>query len=312
MTVAVLNGLIRPLLEGRLPDWVEPRWFITTEELLALAPEAEIGWFDTYDLPARAESARRAVKLKWMNTLGAGVEELPLDVFRANGVILTNGAGINAVTIAEYVVMAILNIAKGYREVMRAAERQEWLTDAPGKIELPGTRALIIGGGAIGSLTAERLTPFGVSVSTVRRNPGPGELGPNDWRGQLGQFDWVILTVPATPETEGMIGADELAAMKPTACLLNFARGTVVDQDALVLALQQRRIGSAFLDVTEPEPLPPGHPLWTMNNAHVSMHLSGRSQMTMFIRSAERFLDNLGRWQRGEPLTHVVDLAHGY
>lgn len=312
MTVAVLNGLLRPLLEGRLPEWIEPRWFMSTEDLLALAPEAEIGWFDTYDLPARAESARRAVKLKWMNTLGAGVEELPLDIFRANGVILTNGAGINAVTIAEYAVMAMLNIAKGYREVVRAADRQEWLTDAPGKVELLGTRALVIGGGAIGSLIAERLAPFGVAVSTVRRNPGPGELGVDDWRACLGDFDWVILTVPATAETEHMIGEAELAAMKPSACLLNFARGTVVDQDALVAALQQRRIGSAFLDVTEPEPLPPGHPLWTLGNAHLSMHLSGRSQSLMFIRSADRFLDNLGRWERGEPLTHVVDLARGY
>ena len=312
MTVAVLNGLLRPLLEGRLPEWIEPRWFMSTEDLLALAPEAEIGWFDTYDLPARAESARRAVKLKWMNTLGAGVEELPLDIFRANGVILTNGAGINAVTIAEYAVMAMLNIAKGYREVVRAADRQEWLTDAPGKVELMGTRALVIGGGAIGSLIAERLAPFGVAVSTVRRNPGPGELGVDDWRACLGDFDWVILTVPATAETEHMIGEAELAAMKPSACLLNFARGTVVDQDALVAALQQRRIGSAFLDVTEPEPLPPGHPLWTLGNAHLSMHLSGRSQSLMFIRSADRFLDNLGRWERGEPLTHVVDLARGY
>lgn len=312
MTIAVINGLIRPLLENRLPDWVEPRWFLSTEELLTLAPEAEIGWFDTYDLPARAESARRAVKLKWMNTLGAGVEELPLDIFRANGVILTNGAGINAVTIAEYAVMGMLVVAKGYRQVMRAAERHEWLADSPGKVELLGSKALVIGAGAIGGGIAERLAPFGVEVTKVRRTPGAGELGPADWRERLGEFDWVIVTAPSTSATAHMIGEAELAAMKNTATLRNFARGDLVDQAALVAALKVRRIGAAWLDVTDPEPLPPEHELWTLDNAHISMHLSGRAQNMMFIRSAERFLANLDRWHRGEPLTHVVDLEAGY
>lgn len=312
MTVTVINALIRPLLEARLPDWVEPRWFTNREELFAMAPEAEIGWFDAYDLPARYEAARLAVKLKWLNTLGAGVEEFPLSLLRERGAVLTNGAGINAITIAEYVVMGMLTIAKGYREVVRAQDRHEWLGDAPGKIELYGTRALVLGAGAIGGLIADRLVPFGVEVVKVRRRPGPGELGSDDWRARLGEFDWVVIALPATADTERAIGAAELAAMKPGAVLLNIARGTLVDQDALVEALKARRIGGAFLDVTDPEPLPADHPLWSLDNCHITMHLSGRSQQLMFIRSAERFLDNLGRWERGEPLTHVVDLALGY
>jgi phosphoglycerate dehydrogenase-like enzyme len=312
MTIAVFNAMLRPLIEERLPDWLEPRWFASTEELYALAPEAEIGWFDTFDLPARAESARRAVKLKWMNTLSAGVEELPLDIFRANGVTLTNGAGINAVTIAEYAVMGMLTLAKGYREVVRAADRREWLGDAPGKVELLGSRALIIGAGAIGSLIADRLRPFGVDMVSVRRRPQVGDLGPDDWRSQLGAFDWVIVTAPATPETEHMIGAAELAAMKPSASLLNFARASLVDQQALIEALQAKRIAAAFLDVTDPEPLPPEHPLWSLDNAHITMHLSGRSQTLMYARSAQRFLENLKRWSKGEPLSYVVDLDRGY
>ncbi|MEY4160027.1 MAG: hypothetical protein RLZZ136_648, partial [Pseudomonadota bacterium] len=265
-----------------------------------------------FDLPARAESARRAVKLKWMNTLSAGVEELPLDIFRANGVTLTNGAGINAVTIAEYAVMGMLTLAKGYREVVRAADRREWLGDAPGKVELLGSRALIIGAGAIGSLIADRLRPFGVDMVSVRRRPQVGDLGPDDWRSQLGAFDWVIVTAPATPETEHMIGAAELAAMKPSASLLNFARASLVDQQALIEALQAKRIAAAFLDVTDPEPLPPEHPLWSLDNAHITMHLSGRSQTLMYARSAQRFLENLKRWSKGEPLSYVVDLDRGY
>ena len=94
--------------------------------------------------------------------------------------------------------------------------------------------------------------------------------------------------------------------------LINVARGSVVDQDALVEALQQRRIGAAFLDVTEPEPLPPEHVLWSLDNAHISMHLSGRAQDRMFERAAQRFLDNLARYRAGEPLQFQVDLQRGY
>lgn len=312
MTIAVINAMIAPLLQGRLPDWVEPRWFANTEELYALAPEAEIGWFDTYDLEATYEAARRAEKIRWLTTIHAGVDRFPKEQLAARGAVLTNGAGINAITIAEYAVMGMLVVAKGYRQVVRAAERHEWLTDSPGKVELYGSKALVIGAGEIGSLIAERLAPFGVEVTSVRRRPMPGCLTPDAWRGRLGEFDWVILTVPATPDTVGMIGAAELAAMKPTACLLNFARGTVIDQEALVEVLQARRIGAAFLDVTDPEPLPADHVLWTLDNCHITMHLSGRAQNMMFIRSAERFLANLERWKRGEALTHTVDLAAGY
>ncbi len=312
MTVAVLNAFIRPLLEGRLPDWIEPRWFATTEELYAAAPEAEIGWFDSFELQSTYEAARRATSLKWLNTLAAGVDPFPLDLLRARGTILTNGAGLNAITIAEYAVMGMLTIAKGYRAVVRAQERHEWLTEAPGKLELYGTRALIVGAGGIGGRIGELLRPFGVEVATVRRRLAPGSLGPDEWRGQLGEFDWVIIAVPSTPETDKLIGAAELAAMKPSASILNFARGAVIDQAALVAALKSGQIAAAFLDVTNPEPLPPDDPLWLLDNCHITMHLSGRSQNTLFKRSAERFLANLELYAKGEPLTFRVDLGLGY
>ena len=109
-----------------------------------------------------------------------------------------------------------------------------------------------------------------------------------------------------------MVGAEELSAMKASASILNFARGAVIDQPALVEALRAKRIHAAFLDVTDPEPLPSDDPLWTLDNAHISMHLSGRSQTLLFARNAERFLENLGRYGRGEQLASQVDLALGY
>jgi phosphoglycerate dehydrogenase-like enzyme len=109
-----------------------------------------------------------------------------------------------------------------------------------------------------------------------------------------------------------MIGAAELAAMKSEAVIVNIARGTVIDQPALIDALERKAIGGAFLDVTTPEPLPPEHPLWSLPNAHVTMHLSGRAQDKMFLRSGDRFLDNLGKYLRGEPVAPIFDPRKGY
>lgn len=312
MTVLVMNALAAPLVEGRLPPGIEPRFFRSVAELMELAPEAEIGWFDLQQQDAMREAIERATRLRWLNSIYAGVDFFPLPLLRERGVVLTNGVGINAITIAEYVVMGLLTTAKGYREVVRAQDRHEWLFESPGKQELAGSRALILGYGEIGQRIDRMLQGFEVEVVKVRRSPGEGTLTPDQWRARLGEFDWVILAVPATPETEGLIGAAEIAAMKSTAVLVNVARGSVVDQPALVAALQDRRIGGAFLDVCTPEPLPPGDVLWTLPNAHVTMHLSGRAQDKMFARAVARFLDNAARYTRGEPLSPQVDLSLGY
>ena len=311
-TKALLSGLIRAMMETRLPRWVEPLWFTSTDEAKMLAPQAEIVWCDLIDKVAMADIITASTNAKWLNSIYAGVDGMPLDLLKQRDVAVTNGVGINAITIAEYVVMGMLTIAKGYRDVVRAQDRHEWLGDAPGKVELAGSSALLLGYGGIGKLVEERLRAFGVQVTIVRRSPGPNTLGPDAWRERLGAFDWVILAVPSTPETEAMIGQQELAAMKPNAVLLNVSRGEVIDQDALVAALTNKQIAAAFLDVTTPEPLPADHPLWSLDNAHITMHLSGRSQEKMFIRSAERFLENLERYRTGEPLSPLVNLDLGY
>lgn len=311
-TKLVMAGLVRPLIEPRLPDWVEPHWFMSKDEALELAPLAEIGWFDMYDKADMAAVIGAATQMKWLNSIYAGVDGMPLAQLKKQGCMVTNGAGINAITIAEYVVMGMLTMAKGYREVVRAQERHEWLQDSPGKVELYGSKALLLGYGAIGKLIEQRLIPFEVDVTVVRRTPGPTSLAPDAWRARLGEFDWVILAVPATAETDSMIGTDELATMKQSAILVNIARGSVVEQDALIRALRDKQIGGAFLDVTIPEPLPADHPLWTLDNAQITMHLSGRAQDKMFVRSADRFFENLDRYRKGEKLEPLVNLDLGY
>ncbi|MEE4451114.1 D-2-hydroxyacid dehydrogenase [Novosphingobium resinovorum] len=312
MTVALINANSRPWLEGKLPGGVEPLWFEDTDQLMALAPRAEVAWLDMIAQPVAREAVALMTGLRWYCAMSSGVDWLPLNLLRERGAVLTNGAGIHAQTVSEFAVMGMLTMAKGWREVVRAQDRHEWLTQPPGTRELLDSEVLVIGAGEIGGRIAEMLRVFGAKVTSARRRPQAGELGEGEWQAALGRFDWVILIVPSTPQTTGMFGAEQFAAMKPGATLLNFARGSVIDQDALLAAIDSGHLGGAFLDVTTPEPLPSDHPLWSRGNVHISMHLSGRAQDALFARGSARFLDNLGRYVRGETLAHRVDLSAGY
>lgn len=306
MTLAILPQSVRPLIDGHLPDWLEARWWDTPEQLVELAPSAEIGWFDRHEKPPVLAAVQAATGLRWLNTSYAGVDWLPLTDLQAREVTLTCGTGLTTQQVAEYAVMTMLAVAKDYPAVVRAQDRGEWLAAAPGARDLAGSRALILGNGAIGQAIGRALEGFGVEVFAVSRSR------PRGWRHQLGSFEWIVLALPGTPETKGTIGAAELAAMKPEAVLVNFARADCVDQAALVEALRARRISAAVLDLTDPEPLPPGHPLWAQPNAHITMHLSGIPTPASQARAAERFLRNCARFRAGEPLEAQVDLARGY
>lgn len=307
-----LPAVMRAVLEPGLPAGVEPLWWSDLDEAERLVPEAEAAWLDLMGIAKIGPVVAKAAKLKWLSTMAAGIETLDLAAFRARGIVLTNGSGLNAAAVADYAVMGILAAAKRYDEVVRLADRHEWTADAPGKLELEGTRALILGFGTIGAAIGRRLAAFDVDVTGVTRSGRDGTLGPDDWRGQLGDYDWVVIAAPATGETRAIIGADELAAMKPGAWIVNIARGDLIDQPALIAALEAGRIGGAFLDTVSPEPLPPDHPLWSAPNCLHSMHLSGRSQSGMMKRAALLFLENLAAWRAGRPMQNVVDLGAGY
>lgn len=306
MTVAVLPAGTRPSLEPRLPDWLEPRWWETPQQLVALAPAAGIGWFDLHLKAPVLRAVELARELRWLNTSYAGVDWLPLDELAAREVALTCGTGLTASQVAEFAVLAMLAVAKDYPAVVRAQDRHQWLEEPPGTRDLLGSRALLLGHGAIGQAIGRALGGLGVEVYPVTSHR------PRGWRSLIGSFDWIVLAVPGTPATRGMIGAAELAAMKPEAVLVNFARADCVDQGALVEALRDRRIAAAVLDLTDPEPLPPGHPLWSLDNAHVTMHLSGIPTAASQARAAERFLRNCERFRAGRPLEAQVDLSRGY
>lgn len=309
---AVLPALARPLLEQHLPAGLDVTWFASREEAEAAIVDADLAWVDLQGSRDTAEVIALGRKLRWVSTLRAGIDAYDVAKLRADGTILTNGTGINANAVAEYAVMGMLVSAKRFDMVVRQADTREWTTVAPGTQELAGGSVLIVGYGTIGRLIGDRLAAFGMTVTGVTRSGRDGTLTPDAWKARIGAFDWIVLAAPSTGRTQALIGAAELAAMKPTAWLVNMARGDMVDQTALIEALEARRIAGAFLDTVEPEPLPSDDPLWTAPNAIHTMHLSGRSQTTMFQRAGALFVKNLHAFLAGQPMENVVDLTEGY
>ncbi|RVT95209.1 D-2-hydroxyacid dehydrogenase [Sphingomonas crocodyli] len=309
-----MPGHLRHHFEGRLPDGVEPLYFDTVEANFEGASKVDVAWFDHRAQQKNMNVFAHADRLRWTHVIGAGIEHLPLDTLRERGVRLTNGAGINASVVAEYAVMGVLVGAKRFDEVVRAHDRAEWLPDSPGKIELEGARALVVGLGHIGGKIADRLRAFEMRVDAVRNNPRPGDgtMGPHEWQEKAGDYDFIIVAAPSTEETRALVDAAVIARMKPTAWLVNIARGPLIDREPMIEALREGRIGGAFLDVTDPEPLTPDDPLWKAPNTIVTMHLSGRAQTGLFRRAADLFLRNLDAYMKGAPLQNEIDLAQGY
>jgi phosphoglycerate dehydrogenase-like enzyme len=305
---------VRPALEGRLPADVEPAWYTDGQAALEAVRDAEIAWLDIFTPPGVGAVIEAAPKLRWVSTLLAGLNGWPLDRLAERGLPLTNGVGINAIPVAEFAVMGVMAMAKGLPQLIRWQDEKTWTPRPAGVTELTGSKALVIGYGAIGREIGKRLEGLGVEVTGVRRSPSgePGVLGPDDWRSRLGDFDWVILAAPAVADTRHLIGAAELAAMKPSAVLVNIARGDLIDQPALVEAVKGGQIAGAFLDVTSPEPLPADSPLWTTPGIVMTGHASGRSQTRAGERASALFLDNLARFREGRPLRNLVDFKRGY
>ena len=310
---AAMASLVRPLVEPHCDD-LDVTWFTSTEEAMEIAPHAEIGWFDMYDKAKMAEIIGAATSLKWLNSIYAGVEHFPLEQLKAQGTKLTNGAGLNSAPIAEFAVMMMLAAAKRSDIILDNQRQHNWLETPPGTAEIDDSKALIIGYGGIGQQIAKKLSGFDVDVTAVRRTATgePNVIGLDDWRDRLGEFDWIFVSAPATSDTKHLLGVDEFAAMKSSAWLVNVARGSLVDQDALLTALNDKAIGGAALDVAYPEPLPADHPLWDAPNCIITMHLSGVAQTRMFQRAAARFVENLKRYKNGDDMIAVADFDRGY
>lgn len=262
------------------------------------------------DRPDRlAEVLAAHPRISWVQLPWAGVEPYR-GVLDADHT-WTSGKGVYAEPVAEHALA--LSLA-GLRNVVGYSRTTRW--SPPAGVNLLGGRVTVVGGGGITEALLRLLAPFRVEVTVVRRHPEPMDgaadvVGPAELHGALTHADAVILALALLPDTVGLVGADELALMKPTAWLVNVARGAHVVTDDLVAALSDRRIGGAALDVTDPEPLPEGHPLWSLPNCLITPHTANTPEMARPLLAA-RVAENVRRRSTGQPLLGLVDPALGY
>ncbi|HEY3231604.1 MAG TPA: D-2-hydroxyacid dehydrogenase [Roseiflexaceae bacterium] len=261
----------------------------------------------------------RAHNLRWFQTWGAGVdwllrhpEAVKLDF------VLTNASGVHAVPISEQIVAYLLAFARRLPAAVRAQERRVWRSPARDDLfELDGKTMLLVGVGAIGGRTAAIASALGMRVLGVRRSaagdvPGVAAMFSSDrLLDLLPEADFVVLTVPLSRATRGMIGERELRAMRATAYLVNIGRGGTVQEEVLIRALREGWIAGAALDVFAQEPLPETSPLWGLDNVIITAHYAGLTPKYN-ERALAIFLDNLRRYRAGEPLRNVVDKEAGY
>jgi phosphoglycerate dehydrogenase-like enzyme len=299
-------------------------------------PEMKVVHLPTYDhLPdeiidtdifvgysLRPEQFRLARKLKWIHATAAGVAQLMYPELRASGVVVTNSRGVHAVPMAEHVLGFLLTLARRFPTALRHQWQRRWaqqeIWDEPLRPrELMGQTLLLVGFGAIGAEVARRVKPLGMRIWAVTRSgKADAELVERaapaaELDALLPQADYVILAAPETPETRRLFGEQRFLLMKPTAFLINVARGSLIDEPALVRALERRDIAGAALDVTQQEPLPPESPLWQLENCFITPHISAVSEY-LWDRQTALLLDNLDRWFTGRELLNVVDLERGY
>jgi len=260
---------------------------------------------------------KRAPRVKWIQMMAAGVE-IVLDNDMLNSpVILTNVSGIHVTTISEYILCTMLMFSKNM--LFYSALKQEKKWECRTSLTLHGKTAGIIGLGHIGSAVARLAKCFGMNVIAIRRSATEGsraryvdKLVPRDKLPELlTESDFVIITLPSTAETTHLIGKKELQFLKPTTVIINIGRGNIIDENALIIALEEQRIAGAALDVFSQEPLPAESRLWNMPNVILTPHIAG-SMPDYSVRTTEIFCDNLKRFLAGKRLLHVVNKKRGY
>jgi glyoxylate/hydroxypyruvate reductase A len=259
-----------------------------------------------------AELYPRAARLRWLHIMGAGVDSALVPALPAH-VVVTRVPGVFGPWMREYVLGWCLAVAQRMSLYREAQRQRRWRADViPDR--LAGKTMMIVGVGDIGRTIAAGARALGMRVVGVSRS---GRPVPNVARVHrvsalprvVREADFIVTVLPLTAETRGLIDARVLAAMRPTAWLVNIGRGAVIDEAALVEALRERRIGGAVLDVFEHEPLPAEHPLWAVENVVITPHISGPSTPA---EMAPLFNENLARWLAGRRLRHVVDRVRGY
>jgi phosphoglycerate dehydrogenase-like enzyme len=307
---------LRPRFAG--VEWLLPD---TQAQADALLPQADV----VFGHCVTSANLASATRLRWIHSPAAGVDHVLFPALAESAVVLTNARGMHADGMAEHAIGVMLTFARKLhwsRDAQgerRWSQREQW-TQAPLVESLAGQTLGLVGFGRVGQAIAQRAKAMGMRVLAVRRHPAHpgGSPAPADAQWGLerlgdlmGESDWVVLVAPQTTATQHLIGASEFARMKPSARLMNLGRGALVDDAALLAALQEQRIAGAALDVFGMEPLPAEHPYWDMREVFLTPHTSGLGPQ-YWERAIEIFAANLERFVAGAPLENVVDKQAGY
>jgi phosphoglycerate dehydrogenase-like enzyme len=267
--------------------------------------QVEIAVYGLYDGPLSfREVSQQMPRLRWIHSTGAGMDSFATPELAARDVIVTNSAGIYAPAMAEYAIAGMVAIARDLRRLIAQQDAGRWQHEAISGSELYGKRVGIVGYGATGRYLARVCKALGMEVWATKRTPVPitGEpvdrlLPASELAELLAHSDYVVVTTSLNSTTRLLLGDAEFRVLKRGAGLVNVARGGVIDQDALLAALDDGRVGGAVLDTVTPQPLPPEHPLWAHPRVIVTPHISGgspegwRRSMDLFIANLPRFLD---------------------
>ena len=313
-TVVALHDGDAPDEMARIAEHADLR-YATGDQLPEALPGADALFVWAFRSQAIADAWPHADQLRWIHSASAGVDRLLFPELRDSPVQLTNSRGVFDQPIAEYVLGTVLTFAKDMHTTLRLQDAKQWKHRVTERIG--GKTALVIGTGPIGRAIARQLTAAGLRVTGAGRTARTGDPDFGDVHASdnlpavAGDFDYVVLVAPLTPQTHGLINADVLAAMRPTARFINVGRGELVDQPALTSALQQHHIAGAALDVFDTEPLPQDSPLWDMPHVLISPHMSGDT-LGWTDELVDLFLTNLRAYTDGTDLRNVVDKHRGY
>ncbi len=303
-----------PERAGPYPGDVQPT--LHADELQQVLAQAEVIF--TFRLPP--EWLDVCARLRWVQLASAGADHVLRQgiLDRRPDLLLTTASGIHEVPISEHILAMILHFSRRFHIAVRAQSQHIWEDYQAG--EAHGQTVCLVGYGPIARRAAVLCAALGMRVLCVRasistRQPGDGPVESfypvRDLNTALAQSDYVVVAAPRTPSSEGMIGREQFAVMRPGAVLINISRGALVDEDALIEALREGRLGGAGLDVFLQEPLPPTSPLWDMPNVLITPHRAGSSPH-YDLRATELFCDNLARYLHGQPLRNLVDPVRGY
>jgi D-2-hydroxyacid dehydrogenase (NADP+) len=287
-----------------------------SEKLNRLLAETEVLFGSRRCIPQ--EIIHRAPNLKWIQLMGAGVDNLANTELWKSSVILTNAKGLSVTPLAEFVICMMLMFVTRAPLCFELKQKKQWMRFL--RTDLHDKTVGIVGLGAIVREVARLSKAMGMRVLAMRRSSISGEQVPHVdvmFSGQqlkqlLAESDFVVLTLPLTPETQGLMGEEQFRAMKKTAYIINIARGKIINEEALIRALQNNSIAGAGLEAFSTEPLPPENPLWDLPNVIFNPHCGGGYRADQQIHVTDLFCKNLTRYLRGENMINVIDKAKGY